>query len=139
MVVVPIRVRSGRHRDSRSGRGFPKRFFMPCVMRNAVARESARPIQPVFHSQSFLLQISDFGVPRSAVGPGTQMRHTMKTMAAGAMRDTTTRSHVGIISLVWYGYDMSRLTGEKGRLNGSTYSQPPAMAAMAMMTIQSKM
>lgn len=112
---------------------------MPCVMRNAVASESARPIQPVFHSQSFLLQMSDLGVPRSAVGPGTQTRHTIMTMAAGAMSETTTRSHVGIISLVWYGYDIERSTGEKGRRKGSTYSQPPAMAAMAMMTIQSKM
>lgn len=95
-----MRSRSGLHLESRSGLGFPNRFFMPWVIKKAVARERAKPIHPVFHSQSFLLQISAFGVPRSAVGPGTKTRDTNMTMAAGMTRETTTRSHVGIFSLV---------------------------------------
>lgn len=110
------RLRSGWQRDSRSGRGFPNSSFMPCVIRKAVASESASPIQPVFHSHSFLLQIKDLGVPRLAVGPGTKMMHTRKMIAAGMTSPMTANSHVGMVSLFLNGYDMSRLTGENGRL-----------------------
>lgn len=48
--------RSGLHRFSRSGRGFPNEFFMPLVSIKAVARERARPIHAVFHSQSLRFQ-----------------------------------------------------------------------------------
>lgn len=64
----------------------------------AVARERANPIQPVFHSHNFLLQISDLDVPRLAVGPGTKMMHTRKMIAAGMMSPITTMSHVGMVS-----------------------------------------
>jgi hypothetical protein len=90
--------RSGRQRDSRSGRGFPNMSFIPCVIMNAVASESARPIQPIFHSQSFLLQISALDVPLLAVGPGTKSMHTTKMMPAGAINETRIRSHVGMVS-----------------------------------------
>jgi hypothetical protein len=128
------RLRSGRQRDSRSGRGFPNNSFMPWVIMNAVASESASPIQPVFHSHSFLLQMSDFAVPRLAVGPGTKMMDTTKTMAAGMMKATRTKSHVGIVSCFSNGYDMSRLTGENGRLNGVRNSQPAPRAAIPLQT-----
>lgn len=95
-----IRPRSGLQRDRKSGRGLPKRFFMPWVIIKAVARDKASPIQPVFHSQSFLRQMSAFGVPRAAVGPGTKTRQTTRMIRAGAARATTARSHVGIVSLV---------------------------------------
>jgi hypothetical protein len=106
--------------------------FMPWVIRKAVARERARPIQPVLSSQSFLRQMSDFGVPRLAVGPGTKSRQTMKMMAAGATRLQKMRSHVGMRSWCWNGYEMLRSTGEKGRLYGKMNSQPPPTAAMPL-------
>lgn len=112
---------------------------MPCVIMNAVARERARPIHPVFHSQSFLLQINDLGVPLLAVGPGTKIRQTMRMMAAGATSEIITRSHVGIVSWFSNGYDIERSTSEKGRWNGSMYSQPAPTAAIAIITIQSNM
>lgn len=130
------RSRSGRQRDNRSGRGFPNKSFMPWVIMNAVARDRASPIQPVFHSHSFLLQISAFDVPRLAVGPGTKMMHTKKTMPAGMTRATTTKSHVGIFSCSWYGYDMSRLTRENGRLKGVRNSHPAPRAAMPLRRCQ---
>jgi hypothetical protein len=114
--VSRIRVRSGWQRDSKSGRGFPKINFMPCVIMKAVASESASPIQPMFHSHSFLRQMSALEVPLLAVGPGTKTMHTTKMMPAGAMSETTTRSHVGMVSWCSKGYEMLRSTGEKGRL-----------------------
>ena len=110
---------------------------MPWVTKNAVASDNASPIQPVFHSQSFLLQMSDVGVPRLAVGPGTKTMQTRKMMAAGITSETTTSSQVGIISDVWKGYDMSRLTRENGRLKGVRYSQPAPTAAIALRNCQS--
>ena len=127
--------RSGSQRESRSGRGLPNMSFMPCVIMKAVARERARPIQPMFHSQSFLLQMSDLGVPLLAVGPGTKTMHTTKMMPAGITSETSTSSHVGIVSLCWKGYEMLRSTGEKGRLYGKMYSQPPPTAAMALLVV----
>ena len=57
-------------------------------------------------------------------------------MPAGATSETTMRSHVGIVSLVWKGYAMVRSTGEKGRWWGSTYSHPPPTAAIALFASQ---
>lgn len=97
--VCCILFRSGWHLDNKSGRGFPNNNFMPWVIMKAVARDRARPIHAVFHSQAFLRQMSAFGVPRLAVGPGTKIRHTTKVMKAGAMSAMRTRSHVGMVSL----------------------------------------
>lgn len=127
-----MRSRSGWQRDSKSGRGLPKMSFIPCVIMKAVASERQRPIQPVFSSHSFLLQMSALGVPLLAVGPGTKIMQTKKTMAPGAMSATTTSSHVGIISWCWNGYEMFRSTGEKGRLYGKMYSKPAPIAAIAL-------
>lgn len=98
----------------------------------AVARDRARPIQAVFHSQIFLLQIRDFGVPRLAVGPGTKIKQTTKVMAAGATSPQTTRSHVGIVSCFSKGYDILRSTGEKGRWKGVMLFHPAPTAAIAL-------
>lgn len=119
-------------RDKRSGRGFPKSNFIPCVTMKAVASESANPIQAVFHSHNFLLNISDVGVPFLAVGPGTKTKQTTKVMAAGITRATTTSNHVGIVSSCSKGYDIVRSTGEKGRWNGLIYSQPAPTPAIAL-------
>jgi hypothetical protein len=71
---------------------------MPWVIRKAMASDSARPIQPVLSSHSFLRMMSDFGVPLLAVGPGTKIKHTRKTIAAGATSDTSMRRYVGMRS-----------------------------------------
>ena len=105
---------------------------MPWVIMKAVASDSARPIQPMFHSQSFLRQMSALDVPPAAVALGTRTMQTTKMMPAGAMSEMTTSSHVGIVSWCWNGYEMLRSTGEKGRLYGKTYSQPAPTAAMAL-------
>jgi hypothetical protein len=76
--------------------------------------------------------MSDVGVPFFAVGPGTKTKQTMKVMAAGMTRATTTSSHVGIVSSCSKGYDIERSTGEKGRWKGLMYSQPAPTAAIAL-------
>jgi hypothetical protein len=98
----------------------------------AVASESPRPIQAVFHSHSFLRIISDIGVPFLAVGPGTKIKQTRNVMAAGATRPTTTSSHVGIVSCSSKGYDIERSTGENGRWKGFMASQAPPTAAIML-------
>lgn len=124
--------RSGWQRDKRSGRGFPKSSFIPCVTMKAVASESASPIQAVFHSHTFLLNMREVGVPFLAVGPGTKTKQTMKVMAAGMTRATTTSSHVGMVSSFSKGYDIERSTGEKGRWKGFINSHPAPTAAIAL-------
>lgn len=82
----------------RSGLGFPNRFFIPSVSMKASANESARPSQPVFHSQSFRRQIRAFPAPL-AVGPGTNTITMRKMMIAGATRETMTRTAVDTVLL----------------------------------------
>lgn len=88
----PIFAISGLHLDKRSGRGFPMRFLIPFVMRNAAARESANPSHPVCHSHSFLFHIRVFGVDFETVGPGTRRMATRNMMAAGMTRPQTMRT-----------------------------------------------
>lgn len=95
--------RSGWHRERRSGRGFPNRFFMPLVMNHAATMDKARPSKPVCISQSLRIQISDFGVPRGTVTPGTKTRQTTTMMAAGTTMPTTTNSQTGTVSFSVYG------------------------------------
>lgn len=85
-------------RAMRSGLAFPNRPFMPSVIMKAIAHESARPIQPVFHSQSLRRQIRAFPEP-VVVGPGTKIMTMKKMMMAGAIKDTTTRTAVETVSL----------------------------------------
>lgn len=125
------RLTSGLQRERRSGRGFPKRFFIPWVIMNAIARESASPDHAVFHSQIFLFQIKDLEVPL-AVGPGTRTRQTTNVMAAGMTKATRTSSHVGIVSWCSNGYDIERSTRENGRWKGSVNSKPAPTAAIAL-------
>jgi hypothetical protein len=133
-----IRSRSGRQRESKSGLGLPKSSFMPWVSINAVAIESARPIQPAFHSQILRRHTRDFGVPLPTVGPGTKTSETTKTIAAGITKPTTMSSHVGIVSCFWKGKDIERSTTEKGRWNGVIEFQPPPTANMALLYNQQR-
>jgi hypothetical protein len=77
--------------------------------------------------------MSDLGVPLLAVGPGTNIMHTRKTMAAGMTSPITAMSHVGIVSWFSWGKDIERSTGEKGRLKGVRYSHPAPTAAIALL------
>merc|ERR1711881_321312 len=61
-----------------------------------------------------------------------------KMMAPGAMIETTTNSHVGIFSFSIYGYCSDKSTSENGRLYGSLSANPPPIAAIAIIIIQSK-
>ena len=99
---------------------------------NAVARERASPIQPVFNSHSFRLHISDFGVPLLAVGPGTKIKQTKKIITPGAIKEQSMRSHVGIVSWCSKGKDIERSTGENGRWKGVIYSHAAPTAAMPL-------
>jgi len=91
--------RSGSHLDSRSGRGFPNRFFMPLVMNQAATIDKARPSKPVCNSHSLRFHISDFGVPTGTVAPGTRMRQMTAMRQIGTIMPTITSSHTGTVSL----------------------------------------
>ena len=90
--------RSGWQRSSRSGRGFPKRFFMPLVMIQAQQTERANPSQPACSSHSLRCHISDFGVPFGTVAPGTKMREMTAIRIIGIITLITTASHTGTVS-----------------------------------------
>ena len=97
--LLKRRERSALHRDKRSGLGFPTRFFVPSVIKKAIARESPRPIQPAFHSHSFRFQSFVFEAGLPEAGPTPTKRETMKTMAPGITRPMTTRRPVETFSL----------------------------------------
>lgn len=98
-VLLKRRERSGLHRPRRSGLGFPTRFFVPSVMKKAIARESPRPIQPAFHSHSLRFQsfVLEAGLPE--VGPTPMKSEVIKTITPGITRPMTTRRLVEIFSL----------------------------------------
>lgn len=98
-VLLKRRERSGLHRAKRSGLGFPTRFFVPSVIKKAIARDSPRPIQPAFHSHSLRFQsfVLEAGLPE--VGPTPMNSETIKMMTAGITRPMTTRRPVEIFSL----------------------------------------
>jgi hypothetical protein len=73
---------------------------MPFVMIQAVAQDNASPVQPANHSHNFLLHTKDLGVDLGTVGPGTSKKATSKMITAGAIRATTTRTVVEIVSLI---------------------------------------
>ena len=66
------------------------------------------------------------------VGPGTKSRQTKNIMPAGAIKLTTTRSHVGIVSSFSKGKEMERSTTEKGRWKGVMLFQAAPTPAMAL-------
>lgn len=86
------------HLASRSGLGLPIKFLRAAVKKKVVARPSASPIQAVFHSHNFNLQMTDFGVPRVALGPGVSASATNAVMIAGITKAMTTRTPVDIFS-----------------------------------------
>jgi len=75
---------SGWQRESRSGRGFPRRFFMLLVMNHADDRESAKPSHPMCSSQSLRFQIRDCGIPPGTVVPGMNTSAMMRMTTIGA-------------------------------------------------------
>ena len=113
-----ILLRSGLHRDRRSGRGFPKSSFIPCVIRKAEAKAKASPIQAVFHSHSLRCQIRLLGVAFDTVGPGTRVREITSVITAGARRPTRTRVAVLIVSFTVKGNEISGSLRSKARWLG---------------------
>jgi len=112
---------------------------MPSVMRKALARASASPIQPVFHSQSLRRHINDFGVPLPNVGPGTKRRLTKKMMTAGTTRETITSTVVEMVSFSLKGKEMLASTGENGRRFGVILVNRAPTIAMSLCSSISKM
>lgn len=75
----------------------------PSVRKKADASAIPSPIQPVFHSQSLILKVSDLDVLFPIVGPGTKIIDTKKIITAGATRLTMTKTTVEILSFSTYG------------------------------------
>jgi len=97
----------------------------------ARARLKARPIQPVFHSQSFRLHISFLGVEADAAFPGTKIKETRKMRIAGPTPAANARLVVEIVS-VTTGNDIFRSTRENGRWDGLVKLRPPAIPAIIL-------
>src|SRR4051812_39100378 len=108
--------KSGLHLARRSGRQCPNRFFMPLVMSQAVAQDSARPVHPAYHSQPFLLHTAPLLTVLGTVGPGTRIKATKTMMMPGMIRATTNNTPVEMVSCSVKGKVMSMLLSEKGRL-----------------------
>ena len=120
------------HRDSRSGLGFPYRFFIPSVKRKVVARPKAKPIHAVFNSHSFILHTTELGEPRVMPGAGLKIRATKAMMTAGMTKAMTARRPEEIFSCSTNGKDMLGSTGENGLWFGVTFQKPPPTAAMPL-------
>lgn len=99
-----ILLQSGSHRDRRSGRGLPNRFFIELVKNHDSARDRARPRTPTWSSQSLRCQIRVFGVPLGTVIPGTRVKETTTTMAKGTPTARTKRRYAGTSSCSAKGY-----------------------------------
>lgn len=76
---------------------------MPFVISQAAMMDSARPSHPVWSSHSFRFHISDFGVPRGTVAPGTNINEMMAIKMMGVMVQHTTKSQTGTVSWTVYG------------------------------------
>ena len=134
-VLVKSRERSGLHRASMSGLGFPTRFLVPSEMKNAMASDRARPIQPAFHSQS-LRRSSEVLDIFSWAGPTPMNRAITKMMTAGAINETTTSTAVEIFSLMTHGKLMVGSARSKGRLLGVMSEKAAPTPAIALGTCQ---
>ena len=106
--------RSGWHRDSRSGRGFPNRFFMALVMNQEAHMDKARPRRPMCNSQSLRCHINLEGVPRGTVAPGTKTREMMVMNTMGPKTEMIVASHAGTVS-----------SSVNGKLVGESKCQKP--------------
>lgn len=104
-----MRATSGLQRARRSGRGFPIKAFRPWVAVQVLARASASPIQPTFHSQNLrriYCAAGDLEEPGLEVEveevafAGTSSHENRRIIIAGAKRQTRSRVLVVTVSLV---------------------------------------
>ena len=114
-----------------SGLGFPTRFLVPSEMKNAMANDRARPIQPAFHSQS-LRRSNEVLDIFSWVGPTPMNKAIRKMMTAGAINETTTSTAVEIFSLMTHGKLMVGSARSNGRLLGVMSEKAAPTPAIAL-------
>lgn len=88
----------GTHRDNRSGRGLPNKFFMPLVTNQVEATDKPRPSQPTCSSHSFRVHTRRLGVPSGTVGPGTKTRDTKRMTTMGTTTAITSSNQSGTVS-----------------------------------------
>lgn len=127
--------KSGSHLAIKSGRGLPKSSFMPFVISNVAARVNPRPIQPVFHSQNFLLHTKPFGVPLETVGPGIRVKQMMKIMRAGAANPTMTSTYVLTVSGSVCGNESVGSARLNGLWFGEIFVRRAATMAMILLSV----
>ncbi len=96
--LLRIRERSGLHLARRSGRSFPTAFLVPLAIRNATARDTPRPIQDAFHSQSLRFHTFEPKAALSVVGPSPRNMQTTNMITAGRARPMATRRPVETFS-----------------------------------------
>ena len=124
---------SGSHLLNRSGRGFPKRLFIPSVNINVTAQPRHSPSKPVFNSQNFWIHRRLLDVVFGAVEPGTRNKQIMKMTAAGKARERTKSTPVEIFSLRTYGKEILVSSRENGRRLPVMREKAPPMAAMMLL------
>ena len=131
-VLLRLFVRSGLHRARRSGRGLPIAFLVPFVMMKAIASETARPIQPAFHSQSLRRRDAPLELPSPVAGPRPMNIAMTKTTTAGTTSPRMMSRPVDIFSCETYGKEMLGSATLKGRLLGVMAENAAPTAAMAL-------
>jgi hypothetical protein len=90
--------KSGSHRASKCGLGFPATSFNPSVIIKALARDNPRPIHAVFHSHNFLRRIKERGV----VGDeGSGIRRDIKAVIIPGARIETAASTLTLTVSAW--------------------------------------
>ena len=131
-VLFRLFARSGLHRARRSGRGLPITFLVPLVMMKATASETARPIQPAFHSQSLRRNDAPLELASAVAGPRPMNIAMTKTTTAGTTSPKTMSRPVLIFSFETYGKEISGSVMLKGRLLGVMTENAAPTAAMAL-------
>lgn len=96
------------------GLGLPNMFLRACVVKKAVASDSASPAQPFSNSQSLSAITSLRFMCRAVRGPGTKIAMTTSMITAGPAKATIATMPVVNCSGTT-GYEMERSSSEKGR------------------------
>lgn len=126
---------SRSHLDSKSGLGFPIKFFSPSTKKKVTASPRPRPIHAVFHSQSLYLHVLKTEVGADAGTLGVKMSATRAVTIAGITREIENSAPVGTFSCSTYGKDMLGSTGENGRWYGLAFQKLVPIAAIPLYTL----
>src|SRR5262249_3171043 len=109
---------SGWHLVTRSGRGFPMRFFSPSVTNIASAIDITSPSQALLRFTSLPFISVPFVSREKAEGEVGARKEKQRSVTAGRTTARQTRAGTGIISWWAWGYEISGSYGLNGRWLG---------------------